>query len=129
MEKGFYLSLQDVGDLIYRATQRHLFRNNEDLGMDVTIQTGVLQETMVLRLLDNSHILVKVFPHKNFSQELIFRIEVYKTREGEMRGTKIAFLEASRHDSSTIEIQRFVQSYFCSSHFAFSRFINFYPKY
>ena len=111
MEKGFYLSLQDVGDLIYRATQRFLFRNNEDLGMDVTIQTGALQETLILRLLDNSHILVKVFPHKNFSQELIYRIEVYKTREGEMRGTKIAFLEASRQDSSTIEIQKFVQSF------------------
>ncbi len=111
MEKEFYLSLQDVGDLIYRATQRFLFRQKEDLGMDVTIQTSALQETLVLRLLDNSHVLVKVFPHKNFSQELIYRIEVYKTREGEMRGTKIAFLEASRQDSSTTEIQRFVESF------------------
>ena len=111
MEKEFYLTLQDVGDLIYRATQKYLFRNNEDLGMDITIQTGSLQETLILRLLDNSHILVKVFPHKNFSQQLIYRIEVYKTREGEMRGTKMAFLEASRQDSSTIEIQRFVKSF------------------
>ncbi len=111
MEKGYYLSLQDVGDLIYRASQRYLFRKNDDLGMDVTIQTGSLQETMILRLLDSSHVLVKVFPHKNFSQELVYRIEVYKTREGEMRGTKIAFLEASRQDSAIIEIQRFVQSY------------------
>ena len=111
MEKGFYLSLQDVGELIYRATQRYLFRKNEDLGMDVTIQIGALQETMILRLLDGSHVLVKVFPHKNFSQELVYRIEVYKTREGEMRGTKIAFLEASRQDSAVVEIQRFVQSF------------------
>lgn len=111
MEKGFYLSLQDVGDLIYRATQRYLFRKNEDYGMDISIQTGALQETMTLRLLDNSHLLVKVFPHKNFSQEFVYRIEVYKTREGEMRGTKIAFLEASRQDSAVVEIQKFVQSF------------------
>ena len=111
MEKGFYLSLQDVGDLIYRATQRYLFRDNKDFGMDISIQTGALQETMILRLLDNSHLLVKVFPHKNFSQEFVYRIEVYKTREGEMRGAKIAFLEASRQDSAVVEIQRFVQSF------------------
>ncbi len=111
MEKEFYLKLQDVGDLIYRATQRYLFRNKEDLGMDVTLQTGALQETMILRLLDYSHLLVKIFPHKNFSQEFVFRIEVYKTREGEMRGVKIAFLEATRQDSSVVEIQRFVQNF------------------
>jgi hypothetical protein len=111
MEKGINLTLQDVGDLIFRITQRYLFRKNEDLGMDVTIQAGPLQETMILRLLDETRLLVKTFPHKNFSQELVFRIEVYKTREGDMRGNKIAFLEASNHDSAVDEIHRFVQSY------------------
>lgn len=111
MDKGNYLTLRDVGDLIFRITQRYLFRKNEDFGMDVTLQAGALQETMVLRLLDNTHLLVKTFPHKNFSQELVFRIEVYKTREGDMRGNKIAFLEASHHDSAVDEIHRFVQSF------------------
>ncbi len=111
MEKEFYLSLQDVGDLIYRASQRYLFREKKDLGMEVSIQTNSLQETIILRLVDKSHLLVKVFPHKNFSQEFVYRIEVYKTREGEMRGTKIAFLEASRQDSAVVEIQKFVQSF------------------
>ena len=111
MEKAFYLSLQDVGDLIYRASQRYLFRNKEDYGMDVSMQTGALQETLILRLQDYSHLLVKVFPHKNFSQEFVYRIEVYKTREGEMRGVKIAFLEASRQDSAVIEIQKFVDNF------------------
>jgi hypothetical protein len=111
MEKEYYLSLQDVGDLIYRVTQIYLFRNNEDQGIDISIQTSPLQETLIMRLMDNSHILVKIFPHKNFSQTFVYRIEVYKTTEGEMRGTKIAFFEASKHDSSVTEIQKFVHSY------------------
>ena len=111
MDKGNNLTLKDVGDLIFRITQRYLFRKNEDVGMDVTLQTGALQETMILRLLDDSRLLVKTFPHKNFSHELVFRIEVYKTREGDMRGNKIAFLEASQHDGAVDEIHRFVQSY------------------
>ena len=111
MDKEFYLTLQDVGDLIYRASQHYLFRNKDDYGMDVTMQTGALQETLILRLQDYSHLLIKVFPHKNFSQEFVYRIEVYKTREGEMRGVKIAFLEASRHDSAVMEIQKFVEHF------------------
>lgn len=111
MEKGVNLKLQDVGDLIFRITQRYLFRKNEDVGMDVTIQAGPLQETQILRLLDKTHLLVKIFPHKNFSQELVFRIEVYKTREGDMRGNKIAFMEASQHNDAVDEIHRFVQSF------------------
>ncbi|GAB4272032.1 MAG: hypothetical protein Kow0029_10280 [Candidatus Rifleibacteriota bacterium] len=111
MEKGGSLTLQDVGDLIFRITQRYLFRKNEDVGMDVTIQTGPLQETLTLRLLDNTHLLVKTFPHKNYSHELVYRIEVYKTREGDMRGNKIAFMEASHSDDCVDEIHRFVQSF------------------
>jgi hypothetical protein len=111
MEKGISLTLRDVGDLIFRISQRYLFRKNEDLGMDVTIQAGPLQETLVLRLIDNTHLLVKIFPHKNFSQELVYRIEVYKTREGDMRGNKIAFMEASCQGNAVDEIHRFVQSF------------------
>ncbi|HPT47373.1 MAG TPA: hypothetical protein PLM07_15940 [Candidatus Rifleibacterium sp.] len=100
-----------MGDLIFRITQRYLFRKNEDVGMDVTLLSGSIQESMVLRLPDDTRLLVKIFPHKNFSQELVYRIEVYKTREGDMRGNKIAFLEASQHDSAVDEIHRFVQSF------------------
>ncbi|MDN5279772.1 MAG: hypothetical protein PWR01_3737 [Clostridiales bacterium] len=111
MDKGVSLTLQDVGDLIFRIIQRYLFRTNQDVGMDVTIQAGPLQETLVLRLLDKTHLLVKIFPHKNFSHELVYRIEVYKTREGDMRGNKIAFMEASQSDDSIDEVHRFVQSF------------------
>ncbi|MFZ5951187.1 MAG: hypothetical protein ACOYXC_10805 [Candidatus Rifleibacteriota bacterium] len=111
MEKNVSLTLQDVGDLIFRIIQRYLFRKNTDVGMDITIQAGPLQETLILRLLDKTHLLVKTFPHKNFSHELVYRIEVYKTREGDMRGNKIAFMEASQGDDSVDEIHRFVQSF------------------
>lgn len=111
MEKTGNLSLRDVGDLIFRITQRYLFRKNEDFGLDVTLQASPLQETMILRLLDETRLLVKTFPHKNYSSELVYRIEVYKTREGDMRGNKIAFLEASQHGGAVDEIHRFVQSY------------------
>jgi hypothetical protein len=111
MDKGNNLSLRDVGDLIFRITQRYLFRKNEDVGIDITLNAETIQETMVLRLPDSTRLLVKIFPHKNFSQELVYSIEVYKTREGDLRGDKIAFLEASQHDSAVDEIHRFVQSY------------------
>ncbi|MDD3000050.1 MAG: hypothetical protein EOM80_06460 [Erysipelotrichia bacterium] len=111
MDKGQHLTLRDVGDLMFRVTQRYLFRNNEDFGIDISLQSSPLQESMILRLIDDSRLLVKTFPHKNFSQEFVYRIEVYKTREGDMRGNKIAFLEASQHESAVEEIQQFVQSY------------------
>jgi len=44
MEKGINLTLRDVGDLIFRITQRYLFRKNEDVGMDVTLQTGAIRK-------------------------------------------------------------------------------------
>jgi hypothetical protein len=111
MEKAVNLSLQDVGDLIFRIVQRYLFRKNEDVGMDVTIQANPLQETLMLRLLNNTHLLVKIFPHKNYSQQLVYRIEVYKTRAGDMRGNKIAFMEAAQTDDAIDEVHRFVQSF------------------
>lgn len=111
MEKAVNLTLQDIGDLIFRIIQRYLFRKNEDVGMDVTIQASPLQETLFLRLLDKTHLLVKTFPHKNFSHQLVYRIEVYKTREGDMRGNKIAFMEAAQTDDSIDEVHRFAQSF------------------
>lgn len=104
-------SLQDIGDLIFKIVQRYLFRKNTDPGVDITMHSGPLQETLVLRLLDNTHLWVKTFPHKNFSNKLVYRIEVYKTREGDLRGNKIAFMEAASDNDSVDEVYRFVQSF------------------
>ena len=111
MEKESSLNLNDIGELLYRITQRYLYRKNTDTGVDITIQADSLQETMTLRLPDDSRLLVKTFPHKNFAQQLVYRIEVYKTRLGDMRGNKVAFMEALPVDSSIDEIHRFVQSF------------------
>jgi hypothetical protein len=111
MEQNSRLTLQDIGGIIFRIIQRYLFRKDKDLGMDVTNQYGPLQEILTLRLLDGTRLIVKTFPHKNFSKQLVYRIEVYKTREGDMRGNKIAFMEASSKDDSIDEVHRFVQSF------------------
>lgn len=104
------LSLQDVGDLIFTITQRYLFRKSSDIGVDITVLSSPLQESMTLRLPDEARLLVKTFPHKNFAGQLVYRIEGYKTRQGDMRGNRIAFLEAQAQSSSIDEIHRFVQS-------------------
>ena len=111
MAQGTALSLDSAGDLIYKITQRYLFRKNQDAGIDISFESSPIQENMIMRLQNGMHLLVKVFPHKNYSHESVFRIEVYKTREGDLRGNKIAFLEAPCNESAIDEIHRFVQSY------------------
>ena len=111
MGSSIGLNLTDVGDLIFRVSQLYLFKDGKDLGADITIQSGDMQEMFTLRFPDNKRLLVKVYPHRNFSNEPVFRIEVYRTKEGDMRGNRIAFMEALTHRDSADEIQRFVKSY------------------
>jgi len=111
MGKSVGLNLNDVGDLIFRVSQLYLFKENKDLGVDVTIQSGALQEMFSLRFPDGRKLMVKIYPHKNFSNEPVFRIEVYRTKKGDMRGNRIAFMEALTHRDAVDEIQRFVKSY------------------
>ena len=111
MGKSLGLNLKDVGDLIFRVSQLYLFKNGTDIGVDITIQSGELQEMFSLRFPDNKRLMVKVYPHRNFSNEPVFRIEVYRTKEGDMRGNKIAFMEALTNRDAVDEIQRFVKSY------------------
>lgn len=111
MGSSIGLNLKDVGDLIFRVSQLYLFKDGADLGADITIQSGDMQEMFTLRFPDNRRLLVKVYPHRNFSNETVFRIEVYRTKEGDMRGNKIAFMEALTHRDAVDEIQRFVKSY------------------
>ena len=111
MGKSVGLNLQDVGDLIFRVSQLYLFKDGRDIGADITIQSSAMQEMFSLRFPDNRRLLVKVYPHRNFSSESVFRIEVYRTKEGDMRGNKIAFMEALTNRDAVDEIQRFVKSY------------------
>lgn len=111
MGKSIGLNIKDVGDLIFRVSQLYLFKDGKDIGADITIRSGELQEMFSLRFLDNKRLLVKVYPHRNYSNEPVFRIEVYRTKEGDMRGNRIAFMEALTTKDSVEEIQRFVKSY------------------
>ena len=111
MGKNIGLNIRDVGDVIFRVSQLFLFQNNTDIGADLTIRSGSLQETLSLRFQDGKRLLVKVYPHKNYTNEPVFRIEVYRTKKGDMRGNRISFMEALTTKDSVDEIQRFVKSF------------------
>jgi hypothetical protein len=111
MGKNDNLTLNDVGELIYRSAQDNLFRNNIDHGAKFFIQKSDIQELMTLEFPDKSRLLIKLFPHKNYNNKLVYRIEVYKTKEGDLRGNKIAFLETQSREASQEEIVSFVDSF------------------
>lgn len=105
MEKGSDLTLVDVGDIVFRVMQRFLFRRNCDPGVSVTANSSALQESFFLRLPDTSTLLIKIFPHRNFMNESVYRIEIYKTRSGDMRGNRVGFVEISLDSSASEEIR------------------------
>jgi len=109
MEKGSHLTLVDVGDIVFRVMQKFFFRENRDPGVEVTINSSALQESLFLRLPDFSTLLIKIFPHKNFMNVGVFRIEVYKTKPGDMRGNRVAFVEISLDSGAIDEIRLFVE--------------------
>ncbi len=109
MEKGSDLTLVDVGDIVFRVMQRFLFRKNGDPGVVVTANSSALQESLFLRLPDTSTLLIKMFPHRNFLNETVYRIEVYKTKTGDMRGNRVGFVEVSLDSGATEEIRLFVE--------------------
>lgn len=111
MEKGNYLKLDDICDLLLKAVERYLFRKNEDPCVDITINSEPLQKLINLLLPQDDSLRIKLFPHRNYAEELVYRIEVYRTKSGDLRGNKIAFIEASSHEGAIDEIHRFVQSF------------------
>jgi hypothetical protein len=111
MGKNDNLTLNDVGELIYRAAQSYLFKGSSDLGVEFYSHKSELQELMTLEFPDRSRLLIKLFPHKNYNNKLVYRIEVYKTKEGDLRGNKIAFLETQSTEGAQEEIESFVDSF------------------
>ncbi len=109
MEKGSDLTLVDVGDIVFRVMQRFLLRRNSDPGIVVTANSSALQESFFLWLPDTCTLLIKIFPHRNFMSESVYRIEIYKTKSGDMRGNRIGFMEVSLDSGATEEIRLFVE--------------------
>jgi hypothetical protein len=109
MGKGSNLTLQDIGDAMFRVLMHHLNRKEMDAGAELTISTGDLQESLFMNLSDRSSILVKTFPHKNYLHQNVYRIEVYKTRPGDLRGNRVAFIETPQNDSALAEIRQFIE--------------------
>lgn len=111
MEERKSLTLREVGDLVFQHIQDYLFRDSKDRGIELFIQQGELQELQTLLMPDNSRILVKIYPHKNYAGNLVFRMEVYKTKEGDLRGNKVEFFEADSNELTTAELHGFVATF------------------
>lgn len=109
MEHSADLTLIDVGDTVFRVLMHGLFRKNTDPAVEIASSSSPLQDSLFLFLPDSSHVLIKMFPHKNYLQHDVFRIEVYKTRPGDMRGNRVAFVEASRGSEALEEVRRFTE--------------------
>ena len=112
MEKRNDLTLVDVGDTIFRVLMHGLNSRGVDSEIEISCSSSPLQESLFLNLPDESHVLVKIFPHKNFLQHDVFRIEVYKTRPGDMRGNRVAFVETTRAVDAIEEVRRFTEGIF-----------------
>ncbi|NLI78292.1 MAG: hypothetical protein GX442_17885 [Candidatus Riflebacteria bacterium] len=109
MEKGIKLTLVDVGDAAFRVLQRYLFRRGTDPGAEVTVTSSDMQESLFVRLADSSTILTKIFPHKNFLEEGVYRIEVFRTKPGDLRGNRVAFVEIPKGTDAVEEIRLFIE--------------------
>lgn len=110
MGKSENLTLNEIGDIIFESAQSFLFTKREDTGVEFFIQKSKIQELMTLKFMDNSRVLLKLYPHKNYVNNLVYRIEVYRTKEGDLRGNRIAFLEASNKKDSQEEVTNFIEN-------------------
>ncbi len=107
MENLKPISLRDLGDWIHMILSKQ-FSSGDNVLVEMTMTGTSMQETISLKLPDRSHAFLKVFPHKNYLGDGVFRIEVFHTRPGDMRGTRIAFIEVPRHERALEELQRFM---------------------
>lgn len=109
MGKNQLLKLSEVGDSIYQTIEAYLGTFNRDAGVEMSLTGTVLQEGLMLFLPDDSSLFFKVFPHKNLKNETVFRIEVYQTKPGDLRGNRIGFIEVQRERGALVEVPPFVE--------------------
>lgn len=109
MEKVNRFILAHVADEIFAEIRATMVRRQSDLGVDISLLGGFAQETIAMRLADTSFMSIKVFPHRNFQNISVFRVEVYKTIPGDMRGNRITFVEISQEGTSPEEIHKFTE--------------------
>ncbi len=102
-------TLVDVGDAAFQVLMGYLHRRGTDPGAEVTITSSGLQESIFLRLVDTTVLLMKIFPHKNFLDQGVFRIEVFRTRPGDLRGNRIAFVEIPKGNDAREEVRLFIE--------------------
>lgn len=108
MEKISDLTLDRVGQLILESIRSFLQAQPRDVGIEWKFQANAFQETFSVNFFDEITLLLKIFPHKNIIREKIFRIEVYQSHGGEMRGRRIASEEIPKSDTIEEDIRSFV---------------------
>lgn len=108
MENLNPLALRDLADWVYTLIQKRVATLSPERVVETVMVGNPMQETFSLKLPDRSNAFVKVFPHKNHLGEGVYRLEVFHTRPGDMRGTRIAFIEVPRHEKGLEETQRFM---------------------
>lgn len=109
MDKKMTKTLVDIGDLAFQAIMSYLYRNKTDSQTEVTLNSNDLQETIFLHFADNTDLVIKIFPHKNFLDKAVFRFEVFRTRPGDPRGNRIAFVEIPKGEDTQGEIRLFIE--------------------
>ncbi|HNV70733.1 MAG TPA: hypothetical protein PKO06_13615 [Candidatus Ozemobacteraceae bacterium] len=109
MEKVTRYTLAQIADEIFSEIRATMVRMRSDLGVDISLLGGFAQETIAMRLADSSFMSIKVFPHRNFQSQNVFRVEVYKTIPGDMRGNRITFVEISQEGTDPEDIRKFTE--------------------
>lgn len=109
MDKDRLLILPDVGDAIFRTIEAYLGNLGRDVGVEMSVTGTALQEGLTVFLPGGSSLFFKVFPHKSLKNETVFRIEVYETKTGDLRGNRIGFIEIFRTLEALPEIPPFVE--------------------
>lgn len=109
MGKVQLLKLSEVGDSIHQTIEAYLGTFSNDAGVEMSLTGTVLQEGLMVFLPDDSSLFFKVFPHKNLKNETVFRIEVYQTKPGDLRGNRIGFIEVQRERGALAEVPPFVE--------------------
>ena len=109
MDQDRLLNLPEVGDAIFRTIEAFLGSLGRDVGVELSLTGTAIQEGLTLLLPGGSSLFFKVFPHKSLKNETVFRIEVYETKTGDLRGNRIGFIEILRTLEAVPEIPPFVE--------------------
>ena len=102
------MTLVEVGEIALEVIQSYIHQGEKDIGWELSTISDKLQVVIILNFFDEVTMTVKLYPHKNNIRENVFRFEVFLTKAGEMRGTRIASVEIQAEKISRAEVSSFL---------------------